>query len=362
MICKNENCKARISKKSVYCPKCGAKQYDESTPENADYLSMSSEEPNRTYRIKRINNLVCFFLPVVVVVFGFLLLKIGNSCSVDNSIETEPTTSITAETQATYPTKEEFVYEPNTVSVEDAYISYEYNLSDSPVKVTDCSVSSSNGSVDLSISFSYKPEDKEKIVKQVTFYATPLQSNGFPYDTSKEFIYTDSVKNNASYDIEFTDAWSSNEIVSADIYRIVIEYKNSNHVHIYADRIKENVKPQPEVKPQVCPIKVTSCYTGAPNSADGVDLYINWYNEGEKEIKYISFSVIPYNRVNDMQSCEIRNHSRFNARVTGPFYYGSSESTYWDCAWYNSDIDHPEIGHIWIDYMDGSSEKYYEGW
>ncbi len=377
MICKNENCKARISKKSAYCPKCGAKQYDESTPENADYLSMSSEEPNRTYRIKRINSLVCFFLPVVVVVFGFLLLKIGNSCSVDNSIETEPTTSITAETQA-------------TSSPELRVETHNYPMEWCPIEVTDVAVSKEESikKTKLSANWTFDAERADLhnlVANKIVFYFTTYDIDGNEYYHSpSEFTISAPISNGAH-----EDSWFSYyNFKDAEIQKIKIlfydEFSKKNVEITYEPQEEPQTEPtkkdEPQEYPQTeptkkddnynftkdtpedCPVKVTSYYTGTPNSADGVDVYINWYSESQDEIKYIYFYVTPYNRVDDEQRCEIRDYSTHGCYVTGPFYNGSSDSSYWDCIWYNGDIDYMKIDSIRIEYMDGNSKTYYTGW
>ena len=125
------------------------------------------------------------------------------------------------------------------------------------------------------------------------------------------------------------------------------DYTKSNYVSSY-------------YKLEDCPIVVDSYYTSYPNSADGVDFYIKWHSTDYKEIKYITFSVTPYNRVNDEQYCEIRNRSTVNGKITGPVNYGNSKSSQWECAWYNSDIDHIELDEITIEYMDGTKRVYRE--
>lgn len=108
-----------------------------------------------------------------------------------------------------------------------------------------------------------------------------------------------------------------------------------------------------------CPVKVNSYYSTEPNSADGVSVYIDWYCENTKEIKYIYFDVTPYNRVDDKQYCEIRYYSTRTCSLTGPFSEGSADCSYWDCVWYNRDIDYIVLNSISIEYMDGTSQVYF---
>lgn len=148
------------------------------------------------------------------------------------------------------------------------------------------------------------------------------------------------------------------------------------------------------------PIEIVSTFVST-NSVGGVSPYIFWQNTSNKSIKYIYFTMTPYNRVGDVQSCDIRGYVSFTGYVTGPIepqgdigeksckgpgHSGPvprdtlgravfsdrnggyreltneeivktySESSAWDCAWYNFDISSIELNRIVIEYMDGTSE------
>ena len=112
-------------------------------------------------------------------------------------------------------------------------------------------------------------------------------------------------------------------------------------------------------------IKVSRIWTAQPNSAGGVDLYINWKNLSDKVIKYAYFTVEPYNSVNDTVTCTIRHYSEFTAQDDGPFKKGQGTSGtgyYWENAWYNHSIKGARLKSVRIIYMDGDSldisEKY----
>lgn len=126
---------------------------------------------------------------------------------------------------------------------------------------------------------------------------------------------------------------------------------------------KENKKIE-EIKSS---IKVTRVWNARPNSAGGVDLYINWKNLSDKVIKYAYFTVEPYNSVNDIVTCTIRHYSRFTAQDEGPYSKGQGTSGtgyYWENAWYNHSIRGVNLKSVRIEYMDGTSldipEKYIE--
>lgn len=112
-------------------------------------------------------------------------------------------------------------------------------------------------------------------------------------------------------------------------------------------------------------IKIIKIWADRPNSAGGVDLYINWENLSDKIIKYVYFTVSPYNSVNDIVKCTIRNYSSFTAQDDGPYSKGQGlkgTRYYWENAWYNYSIKGVKLENVKILYMDGTSldisEKY----
>jgi len=106
-------------------------------------------------------------------------------------------------------------------------------------------------------------------------------------------------------------------------------------------------------------IRVSRVFTDNPNSAGGVDFHVIWQNTTVKTIKYIVFTVVPYNSVNDAVMCTIRHESEYRGQVTGPIapgqWYGKNYQ--WECAWYNNTIVRAELKQIDIQYMDGTTEQ-----
>lgn len=149
------------------------------------------------------------------------------------------------------------------------------------------------------------------------------------------------------------------------------------------------------------------------NSVGGVEPTIIWRNDSGKTIKYIYFTVVPYNAVNDIVSCSITGDTYTTLKCTGPYkpfdindtwllsefysddglakvYTDSSDQLYaipysmyhllypkkyyltendynyvfdnntsWDPIWYNYSVDSIKITKINITYMDGSTETIY---
>lgn len=106
-------------------------------------------------------------------------------------------------------------------------------------------------------------------------------------------------------------------------------------------------------------IRVTRLATSSPNSAGGVDLFIGYTNQSDKTIKYVTFTVVPYNAVGDKVYSEIGRHSTYRATDTGPWEKGQglagNYSWYWENAWYNWSISSVKMTDISIEYTDGTS-------
>lgn len=96
------------------------------------------------------------------------------------------------------------------------------------------------------------------------------------------------------------------------------------------------------------------------NSASGVNFFIEWYYANDqKPIKYIYFTVLPYNNVGDVQKCSIAGHSSYTAQITGPVNGASKiNNSIWNNAWYNKTIACLKITKVEIKYMDGTSYTY----
>ena len=96
------------------------------------------------------------------------------------------------------------------------------------------------------------------------------------------------------------------------------------------------------------------------NSARGVSFSIEWfYYNTKKKIKYIYFTVVPYNAVGDRQYCDIRNYSKFTGSATGPITADARPEEYnWENAWYNGDIENLKIEKVEIEYLDGTSHTF----
>ena len=135
-------------------------------------------------------------------------------------------------------------------------------------------------------------------------------------------------------------------------------------------------------------IKIYGTYIDV-DSADGVNVRIQWENLCEKEIKHIYFYIELYNRVDEIVSCDISDETTKMIQQLGPIPKGkgmyncpTASSTsgckrpfqsnisyeeymedkqndwaadYWDCVWYNRQAHYVKIVGLKIEYMDGST-------
>jgi len=104
------------------------------------------------------------------------------------------------------------------------------------------------------------------------------------------------------------------------------------------------------------PILIMKSYTSYPNSAGGVDWSVYFENLRDKDIKYITFTVAPYNSVGDMVSSEIGRIRFVACKVTGPVKPGPRWGMF-ENVWYNNTIKSAEISTIEIIYMDGETKN-----
>ncbi len=92
------------------------------------------------------------------------------------------------------------------------------------------------------------------------------------------------------------------------------------------------------------------------NSVNGVGPKHLYYNASDKVMKYITFTYIPYNSVNDVVQCTVNGKTEASGKLTGPIAPGSFNAVEWDVMWYNPTITKIKLVSIHIEYMDGSEE------
>jgi len=121
-----------------------------------------------------------------------------------------------------------------------------------------------------------------------------------------------------------------------------------------------NLKYAEDAKKAGTPILIDNIDPSYPNSAGGVDVEIDITNISDKTIKYISYTVEPYNAVGDVVRGEISRKSLKRIRETGPIASGerTSRGSIWENVWYNHSIRCIKITRVNITYMDESSRSF----
>lgn len=102
-------------------------------------------------------------------------------------------------------------------------------------------------------------------------------------------------------------------------------------------------------------IEVRDVYT-TRTKINGVTVSHDYYNASEKEIKYITFSYVPYNAVNDTVVCTASGECEVSGELTGPIPPKHKSSVEWESMWFNPTVTRAEITQIHIQYMDNTEE------
>lgn len=114
-----------------------------------------------------------------------------------------------------------------------------------------------------------------------------------------------------------------------------------------------------EILEKGCPINIIGTKIEEINSADGVDISITCqYLDNSKDIKYLEFTMEPYNCVGDRVSGRY-DSGRKIGQITGPISASNERLVYhWGTMWYNSTICSIKIVKVEVEYMDGTKYIY----
>lgn len=132
--------------------------------------------------------------------------------------------------------------------------------------------------------------------------------------------------------------------------REINQYREESINYLLADKdsIVENTKLAG------VPIIITEYKTSSPNSANGVDCSIKFFNISNKRLKYAYFTVIPYNTVDDITYSTINNKSEAELQYTGFVEQYKLINGKWEAVWYNSTIKYMDIIKVRIIFDDNS--------
>ena len=177
----------------------------------------------------------------------------------------------------------------------------------------------------------------------------------------------------------------------AEESRLAEESRKAEESRLAEESRKAEESTQNQINDAKNSIKITTLKVSEPNSAGGVDVFIDFYNRSNKTIKYVYYNVQAYNAVDDPVSCEITRDSTSMLKFTGPVASGAYsnnqaeydeainnwnnrssdddwlvptelQNTFWECVWYNYSIKYCKILSVEIVFMDNSkmyiSEEY----
>jgi hypothetical protein len=100
------------------------------------------------------------------------------------------------------------------------------------------------------------------------------------------------------------------------------------------------------------PILIVNQKTEPPDFLNSVDCRIEFINISKKRIKYVDFTAVPYNRVDDIAYSESRKTMRVTDFIQPSEYY----SAYWENIWFNSTITYMKIIGIEVTYDDNTTQ------
>ncbi len=103
------------------------------------------------------------------------------------------------------------------------------------------------------------------------------------------------------------------------------------------------------------PIIIKSYYTKM-DSANGIEVFIDFCNNSNKTIKYVDFEVTPYNRVDDVAYSTIDHISTRIIQTVDYIEPLQNYKAHFQPVWYNNTIAYFKISSIKITYRDGSNK------
>ena len=87
---------------------------------------------------------------------------------------------------------------------------------------------------------------------------------------------------------------------------------------------------------------------------DGMSAKVTVYNPTKKKIKYLWFTFIGYNAVNDVIIDRLKGTSKITVRGIGPIEPDESGTYKYDYVWHTDLVDTAKISQIKVQYMDGT--------
>ncbi len=107
------------------------------------------------------------------------------------------------------------------------------------------------------------------------------------------------------------------------------------------------------------PIRIKACGPFGNDFAKSVNVQVLFDYYGPITIKYMWFTVVPYNEKGQKLKCNARGHSNYTFEIMGPFRNSKiSNDVSWDEIWKNPNISCVKLTKLKVEYVDGKTYTY----
>ena len=149
------------------------------------------------------------------------------------------------------------------------------------------------------------------------------------------------------------DAKTAYNALSKDEKQMVTNYQVLTDASAKFKELKDAKDKQDKLDLARSLFRVKRLYIGGHDSVGGVNVYFDFVNLSDKEIKYVNFSFSFYNSVGDYVRDEFGQSTR--CYYTGPVKKGEGTKSGWCWGkYYNWEIARVELDSLSLEYMDGT--------
>lgn len=93
-----------------------------------------------------------------------------------------------------------------------------------------------------------------------------------------------------------------------------------------------------------------------PGEDGGISIQTGVFNASEKTIKYVTFTFVPYNAVEDIVTCEKTGKTESQEKFTGPLEPKQYKKIEIKNVWYSPEITKVVVKEARVQYMDNTEE------
>ena len=180
------------------------------------------------------------------------------------------------------------------------------------------------------------------------------------YSYSRLYDFYEIIYNNKPYFIEKEDLNTVDDSIYSKISEMDIELKEkfkknatetANILHI--EKLNDAINFLKKCAPKGLTVFNWSYYDESEYT-DGTSAEVTVYNPTKKKIKYLWFTFIGYNAVNDVIIDRLKGTSKITVRGIGPINPDESGTYKYDYVWHTDLVDTAKISQIKVQYMDGT--------